>query len=316
MKAVIGSLPRPNQAFWTLSALWAGWLWGREAVEPYKPALRRRRYDWAWNATALNAAFTHLFDMLHLGTPFFALLSEPEPSSLSSALTAASAAGLDLRSVALRTQHDPIQLFWTVGEHLKRRPNEADVQDVRNAIYSHLAERGEPASYLHVHAAGLAELAKSHALKQKEREFDEALRAIHTLIQTALEDPRFVHYSSGESVDTGLWGLQDHVILSASASPTKNSAKSLSHGEEDSSVVARKAPPSHTVPASAPENDIKESLSDRVEVAVVTFLQKHPNSIFIDIEQDLYPRLPGLLTPSQAMIYAVLSSYANKEGGA
>ena len=43
IKAVIGSLPRPNQAFWTLSALWAGWLWGQEAVEPYKQALRRRR---------------------------------------------------------------------------------------------------------------------------------------------------------------------------------------------------------------------------------------------------------------------------------
>ena len=37
--AVIGSVPRPNQAFWTLSALWAGWLWGPEAVEPYKLAL-------------------------------------------------------------------------------------------------------------------------------------------------------------------------------------------------------------------------------------------------------------------------------------
>ena len=67
IKAVIGSLPRPNQAFWTLSALWAGWLWGREAVEPYKPALRRRRYDWAWNATASNAAFTHLFGLLPSG---------------------------------------------------------------------------------------------------------------------------------------------------------------------------------------------------------------------------------------------------------
>src|SRR4030095_3096569 len=42
--AVIGSLPRPNQAFWTLSALWSGWLWGPEAVAPYQQALRRRRY--------------------------------------------------------------------------------------------------------------------------------------------------------------------------------------------------------------------------------------------------------------------------------
>jgi len=281
-KTVIGSLPRPNQAFWTLSALWAGWLWGREAVEPYKPALHRRRYDWAWNATALNAAFTHLFDMLHLGTPFFALLSEPEPSSLTSALTAASAAGLDLTSIALRTQHDPIQLFWTSGEHLKRQPNPADIEEVREAIHAHLMERGEPASYLHVHAAGLTSLAISHALKQKDQDFDEALRGTQSLLQTALEDdPRFVHHSSGESVDTGLWGLSASTMAPANGGAAR-----------------------------------RESLSDRVEVAVVTFLQKNPDSIFLEIEQDLYPRLPGLFTPSQAMIYAVLTSYANRQSGA
>ena len=91
ISAVIGSVPRPNQAFWTLSALWAGWLWGKEAVEPYKVALRRRRYDWAWNATALHSAFSHLNDLLPDGVPFFALLPEPEPSFLTSAFTAANA---------------------------------------------------------------------------------------------------------------------------------------------------------------------------------------------------------------------------------
>jgi hypothetical protein len=302
IKAVIGSLPRPNQAFWTLSALWSGWLWGRQAVEPYKPALRRRRYDWAWNATALNAAFTHLFGLLHLGTPFFALLSEPEPSFLTSALTAASAAGFDLQSIALRTQHDPVQLVWTCGEHLKRQSNEAEIGDVREAIHTHLAERGEPASYLHVHAVGLIAFARHHALKQKDQEFDEALRSTHSLLQRALEeDPRFVHYSGGESVDTGLWGLQEDVILSASTQLSINSTKDLARGDGDSSPPA--------------QNDTKISLSDRVEVAVVTFLQKHPNSIFREVEQDLYPRFPGLLTPSQGIIYAVLSSYASKVDG-
>jgi hypothetical protein len=286
IKAVIGSLPRPNQAFWTLSALWAGWLWGREAVEPYKPALRRRRYDWAWNATALNAAFTHLFGWLHLGTPVFGLLSEPEPSALTSALTAASSAGLDVGSLALRTEHDPVQLLWTCGERLKRQPNEANVEEVREAIYAHLTERGEPASYLHVHAAGLIALAKSHALKQKDQEFDESLRGTQLLIQNALaDDPRFVHYSNGESVDTGFWGLAARLL---SALPNNGG---FAQGE------------------------MHDSLSDRVEIAAVTFLQKNPNSIFLDIEQDLYPRFPGLLTPSKAMIYSVLSSYAQKEEG-
>jgi hypothetical protein len=286
IKAVIGSLPRPNQAFWTLSALWAGWLWGREAVEPYKPALRRRRYDWAWNATASNAAFTHLFGLCHLGTPFLGLLTEPEPSFLTSALTAASAAGFDLQSIALRTQHDPIQLLWACGEHLKRQPNEAEIEEVSEAIHAHLMERGEPASYLHVHAAGLVALVKSHALKQKDQEFDEALRSTQALLQTALEeDPRFVHYSNGESVDTGLWGLGE------------------AHGEQAETTQSNGG------------SSQRDTLSDRVEIAIVTFLQKHPNSIYREIEQDLYPRFPGLLTPSMGMFYAVLSSYAQRENG-
>jgi len=272
--AVIGAVPRPNQAFWTLSALWAGWLWGREAVEPYKLALRRRRYDWAWNATALNAAFAHLFELLPLGTPFFGLLPEPEPSFLTSALTAASAAGFDLQSLAMRTEHDPIQILWKRGEHLKREVNKANADDVSTAIHSHLIERGEPASYLHVHAAGLIALTEAHALKSKEQEFDEALRATLALIQNALtSDERFVHYSTGENVDTGLWS---------------------------SAELIRQY----------------ESLSDRVEVAIVTFLQKNPNSIYLEIEDDLYPLFPGLLTPPKMMIYSVLNSYAEKDGAA
>ena len=271
ISAVITALPRPNQAFWTLSALWAGWLWGRGAVEPYKIALRRRRYDWAWNATALNAVFAHLFDLLPLGTPFFGLLPEAEPAFLTTALTAADAAGFDLKSLALRTEHDPIQMVWERGEQLHRESIEPKMDSIRSAVREHLSERGEPASYLHVHAAGLIALNEFHALKIKDQAFDDALRKTQMTIETALRgDGELVHYSSGESVETGLWGLR---------------------GQSRA-----------------------ENLADRVEVAVVTFLQKNPDSIFLEIEDDLYPRFPGLLTPSKGMIYAVLNSYAEKNG--
>jgi hypothetical protein len=268
--AVIGSVPRPNQAFWTLSALWAGWLWGRDAVEPYKSALRRRRYDWAWNATALHSAFTHLLELLPIGTPFLGLLPEPEPAFLTSVLTAAQAAGYDLKSVALRTEHDPVQIVWWRGESLKRETNEQDVEIVRKAIAEHLSARGEPASYLHVHAAGLIALAESRALKAPEHEFDEAMRTTQSTLEVALRgDANFVQYSTGEGVETGLWSLQKQ---------------------------------SH-----------EESLADRVEVAIVTFLQKNPNCIYLEIEDNLNSRLPGLLTPSKGLIYAVLYSYAEKQ---
>jgi len=277
IKAVIGSIPRPNQAFWTLSALWSGWLWGREAVEPFKIALRRRRYDWAWNATALYSAFSHLYEVLAPNTIFFGLLAEPEPSFLTSALTAADSAGFELMSLSMRTEHDPIQLTWKRSNKLEAIEKDADIETTREAMHTHLVDRGEPASYLHIHAAGLVSLAETRSLKRNQVEFDEALRATNLLLQNAVaEDDRHVHYSGGESIDTGLWGLNEN-----------------------------QGPMRHN-----------DSLSDKIEVALVTFLQKNPNSIYLEIENDLYPRFPGLLTPSKAMIYAVLNSYAERNGGA
>ena len=154
---------------------------------------------------------------------------------------------------------------------------------IRDAIRTHLSERGEPASYLHVHAAGLIALAESHALRKPDQGFDEALRKIQSTIEAALNgDPDLVHYSGGESVETGLWSI-------------KKSSKD---------IPAR----------GASQSPYYESLTDRIEVAIVTFLQKNPDSIFLEIEDDLYPRFPGLLTPSKGMIYAVLNSYAQKDG--
>ena len=281
--AVIGSVPRPNQAFWTLSALWAGWLWGKDAVEPYKVALRRRRYDWAWSATALHAIFEHLNGLLADGVPLLGLIPEPEPAFLTSVLTAANAAGFKLESVALRTEHDAMQVIWKTAQ--KPKPEIADKSVLQKAIFEYLCTRGEPASYLHVHTAGLIALAEANMLKQPELEFDETLRKVQTLFSSALkDDERLTHYSTGENVDTGMWGVVS-IRLTNTGYPTTI----------------------HTIPAI-------ESLTDLIEIAVVTYLQKNPNAIFLELEDDLYPRFPGLMTPSKGLIYAVLNSYAEKNG--
>lgn len=279
--AVIGSVPRPNQAFWTLSALWAGWLWGREAVEPYKIALRRRRYDWAWNATALFATFHHLNDLLADGVPMFGLIPEPEALFLTSAFTAAYSAGFPLESVALRTEHDPVQVVWKSAQ--KMEAGTAEIESVRKAMREFLRERGEPAGYLHLHAAGLIALTEANALKQKGDEFDEAMRKTNTLLETALKkDKGFVHHSTGEAVDTGMW----------------EAAVSIRGAGRHYSTIEKQG-----------------SLSDRVEMAVVTYLQKNPNAIFLEVEEELNRQFTGLMTPSKGLIYAVLNSYAEKDGG-
>jgi hypothetical protein len=58
-----------------------------------------------------------------------------------------------------------------------------------------------------------------------------------------------------------------------------------------------------------------ESLADRVERSVVTYLQRHPSSTLLELERGIYPEFPGLLTPSKALVGAVLESYGVEEAG-
>ncbi len=209
-QAVICALPRPNQAFWTLSALWAGWLWGREAVAPFKGVLRRRRYDWNWHATALHAAFTHLALNLPPDTPCFALLAEPEAPFLSAALLAGGRAGFDLGGLAVRTAHDAAQVIWKRASPKRPLPENPDPARVRAALREFLRARGEPSAYLSLHAAGLIALAQNQALGLPAQPLVESLTQIHMVIQQALaSDEQIVHYEPGEhNQEIGLWGLR------------------------------------------------------------------------------------------------------------
>jgi hypothetical protein len=211
IQALVSALPRPNQAFWTLSALWSGWLWGREAAEPFKTVLRRRRYDWGWQTAALYAALQHAFELLPLGAPIFSLLAEPEPGLLSATLMAASSAGFDLHGLAMRTAHDPIQLHWRRGERLAREQGSPSLAEIREGLHAHLRERGEAAPYLHLYAAGLASQVQAHALIRQDHNFDEALRENQSVLQQAIEKDSSLERqdSPDRSMEVGLWGLRE-----------------------------------------------------------------------------------------------------------
>jgi hypothetical protein len=201
--AVVTALPRPNPAFWSLSALWAGWLWGKAAAAPFKSVLRRRRYDWNWHAAALYAALKNISDRLPLNTPVFSLIPEIEPAFLSAALLAAAGTGLELSGLALRSRHDPAQLLWhrRAFAHDDTEPPEIDPQGVLQAMQQALQERGEPLPYLYLHGAALACMASDRSLHWR----PEALAQIRAPIQAALAATEFVHLSESQDPESGLW---------------------------------------------------------------------------------------------------------------
>ncbi len=272
---VLTAFPRPNQAFWTLSALWSGWLWGREAVGPFKSVLRRRRYDWGWHCSALQAALGNLSSALKNGTPMLGLISETEPAFLSAAVIAAEASNFNLQGLALLAESKQSQITWqrSAGEKpSKPFTFETQSSSARRSVQEYLQERGEPASYIQVHGAALTALAHSHYLPISSKSPSESLSKTNTILEEAFS------YKSGferidgseKSLDVGYWWL---------------------HGTQN----------------------IMIPLADQVEMELVRYLIKHPGSTLLEIATHIYTCFPGLLTPDSELIHVCLDSYGQED---
>ncbi len=205
LQTVAGVLPRPNQAFWTLSALWSGWLWGREAMGPFKNVLHRRRYDWNWHLEALKALFTRLAENLPAGIPVFGLLTEPEPGFISSAMLAARLAGFDIGGLALRGEQDPLQLHWTKPARPRPVRLPLEVNFARKILRERLAECGQPLPYIHLHSYALAAFT-SKGMTPAE---NETLAAYDAIIHAALRSPEFIDLEKRANPETGTWALKE-----------------------------------------------------------------------------------------------------------
>lgn len=279
IQAVVSALPRPNQALWTLSALWAGWLWGQEASAPFKAVLRRRRYDWDWHTQALYAAFYHLTSMVAAEIPFLGLMGEVETGFLAAALCAAELAAFDLISLALRPADGQAQILWRrssmpPAERLMPAVDAEQRQSLtRQAIATYLRQRGEPATYLEVQAAALSTLAQKHRLiANPQLPADRQLASLSPLVDGALlSGDGFVRFgSTSRSLESGLWWLDE------------------------------------SAPGAQPQNT---PLADRVEMEVVGLLLKAPTWSALDLERRVCEAFPGLWTPPHELIQECLVSY-------
>lgn len=275
ISSVITAFPRPNQAFWTLSALWSGWLWGREAVGPFKSVLRRRRYDWAWHCSALQAALSNLSTALTESTPMLGLISETEPAFLSAAMIAAEVANFDLQGLALLAENKQSQITWHRSSRARTVfpvPIDIQISTARRSSQEYIQQRGEPASYIQIHGSALTALAASHHLPISIESPVESISKTNAIMEEAFTyDSGFERISGSEkSLDVGFWWLQN------------------------------------------PSN-INLPLADRVEMELVRYLIKHPGTTTLDVAKHIYTCFPGLLTPDSELIQVCLDSYGNED---
>lgn len=209
--AAFGLLPRPNQAFWTLSPLWTGWLWGREAVQPMKRGFERQRYDWHWHGAALHSAFSVLNSTTPAGFPFFAILTEAAPGFLAAAVVAAQAAGLTLDGLALRSDEQTAQLYWRAARGKPLRPSASLDALARQGIHDYLTQRGQPAGYLELAAAAILTSARKNGLPAQQQQMeDRALDALLSAVSSAAQDVSFLTRYQGApgSAESGQWWLE------------------------------------------------------------------------------------------------------------
>ena len=272
--AVLTAYPRPNQAFWTLSALWAGWLWGREAVGPFATVLKRRRYDWAWHTTALHATLSRLAPQLKENTPLLGLVSESEAGFDMAAMVATSLANFALDGVALRAEEGQTQFHWQRTETAAKKSelNQEDI--IQQAGQGYLQQLGQASEYLPLQAAALQTMLAQCALPNvEEDEPGEVFSETRSALEFGLTfRSGFLRYAGSEhSLDVGSWWLRD-----------------------------------------APD-DVAEPLADRVEKALVQLLVAEPGISFLDLDAAICAAFPGLQTPARELVDAILHSYARQD---
>jgi DNA-directed RNA polymerase subunit RPC12/RpoP len=271
LRFVVSVFPRPNQAFWTLSALWSGWLWGHEAVQPLKSALERRRYDWHWHAAALQSPMHLLIRHAEPDISVLGVLPELAPGFLSAAMVAMDSSGFILDDLALHTEQELVQIVWRRRNSSPKTGSSSIVSTCKEAIQSYLIKRNEPAAYLTLHTAALAALSRAGLLYLPEDQgTGEALNRIQTSLAQVFTDTAFLKRSEGsaKNYESGLWWL------------------------------------------AVPPLSKELTWFEKIEMELVRYLQKNPGCTFQSINETLCEMFTGLLTPSDEVIQLCLASYA------
>jgi hypothetical protein len=352
ISSVCTAIPRPNQAFWTLSALWAGWLWGRDAVGAFKSVLRRQRYDWAWHTTALSSVFKQMVNILEPGTPIIGLIGEAEPGFIGAALVSAGVYGCRLESLAIRPEAEQAQITWRVDKtHELPQAAVLAPQAAIQSVKRYLELSGEPESYLNaisaaflgithlwnsspeVHPGGLSESIDPPVRQNDSGEQTEPTPSIiyastYNIAREALSyRSGFLRYnlqdaSNVEASEKNLMSQSTFFSLEVENSPGEEDILEIPESSSaDTEATTERERPTRSSDISMStliwlrDTQVVDQIpiSDRYELTLVLYLVDHPGCTLQDVDRAMCAAYPGLFTPPSDFIHLCLDSYATMD---
>jgi hypothetical protein len=162
IRGLVMVYPRPTPEFWSLSALWSGWLWGQDAAAPLRGILSSRDLDWSWLVRASQITLQELGEALPDQIPVMGLMPGVEKESLLAWTTGALAADLECKSLILDPDNNQGQSYWVLNPSSGGSRGEYDHKAlIREAGLEALKNAGEPSHTLTVYSAGIIRLAEA-----------------------------------------------------------------------------------------------------------------------------------------------------------
>jgi len=213
-QASLAVVPYPNQAFWSYSAVWSGWIWGKETAGALHGVLGRQRFDSRWVGAVLTAAFANLPHSI----PFYAQIPEISPGLLMAVLAAGQAGGLKLEGAAFEQDSELAEIVWTTGYRNEIALPNSITHLLRDMMSDDLLERGEPATYLQLAGAALERIIHLGLLPAgSPRSFDDILTRISQGLKETFEDQAFFKVFGSRAPDSqGMWWFHKEPSITSS----------------------------------------------------------------------------------------------------
>ncbi len=299
---ILTAPPRPDATFWSLSFLWSGWLFGREAAAPLKSLLRLRSSDWDWYLKAMASAFKALRHLLTPDGRLALIFTAKKRLQVKALLLALSSAGFALEEALyqpIEAEH-PREAPPQVGRYrlsfaekaltpatpsFENIPSLAcEIQrQAQSASLGVLQQRGEP----------LAENVLRHAIYRH-------------LSQRGLLEQVMVS-SLGEDISP-----LDFVTKEVAAVLKAETTENLIRLEGGTTEEEKREDWGESLWWLREPQEAERPLSDRVEEGVRDILR---HSLVLSEESlavEVYACFPALLTPEAGLIQACLASYGQE----